>query len=272
MENIHTMETYRERTLATRYQPRQQLPENFPSVLKEYAREVLRTQPEDILAWSADYFRELALETDPLQRKQPPADRYAAVVEDEEKEMLRQQVAQSLEAQDETGAGVVSVAVVERVLEDHFGLSPSQALYVLTSPSTPMDDAGAVTIAEFSKASVGAIQFFQASGQDFRLDGEEDVNTTVHGLNRNDVEGDFFRMFRMIDDPQDGLLPFIDYSNALHNAPWQLTRRDLRALCSQCHRSEDDEVNYEVEREHWFDLLRLCEQFELFDAEDSEDQ
>ena len=81
-------ETFRERTLATQYQPRQSLPPNFSDVLKEYAREVLRNQPEDILEWSAAYFKALALETDPLQAKEPPADHYMPVVEDPDRAML----------------------------------------------------------------------------------------------------------------------------------------------------------------------------------------
>lgn len=41
------------------------IPEQLPIILKKYAKAVIRTQPYDLLRWSAAYFRCLALETTP---------------------------------------------------------------------------------------------------------------------------------------------------------------------------------------------------------------
>ncbi|XP_050340561.1 uncharacterized protein LOC126766956 [Bactrocera neohumeralis] len=266
------METFRERTLATRYQPRQRLPENFPEILKEYAREVLRAQPEDILAWSADYFRQLALETDPLQPQRPPSGHYAPVVEDEDSEILIQKMVKTFSAAAESTDGSIPASVADQLLRESFQLTPTQVLYIMTSTFSMVDEEGTLLIEPFCRGSARAIQYFQATGEDFSFTEEESENTTVHGLNRKDVEGDFFRMFRMLDEAQTGWLPFADYCNSLINAPYHLTQRDVRALCMQCERNENDEVNYEKERSRWFDLLRLTEQFELFDLNSSDDE
>ncbi|EDS29463.1 conserved hypothetical protein [Culex quinquefasciatus] len=49
------------------------IPENFNNVLKVYAKAVIRTQPFDLLRWSAAYFRCLALErTPPVKPRYEP--------------------------------------------------------------------------------------------------------------------------------------------------------------------------------------------------------
>ena len=37
-----------------------QVPQNFPAILKDFSREVLRNQPESIYAFAAEYFKNLA--------------------------------------------------------------------------------------------------------------------------------------------------------------------------------------------------------------------
>ncbi|KAL1398694.1 hypothetical protein pipiens_002350 [Culex pipiens pipiens] len=52
------------------------IPENFNNVLKVYAKAVIRTQPFDLLRWSAAYFRCLALErTPPVKPRYEPEPR-----------------------------------------------------------------------------------------------------------------------------------------------------------------------------------------------------
>ncbi len=42
--------------MATKYMQGFPIPEAFPEILHDFAREVLRDQPEDILAYAAKYF------------------------------------------------------------------------------------------------------------------------------------------------------------------------------------------------------------------------
>ncbi|KPI85795.1 hypothetical protein ABL78_5152 [Leptomonas seymouri] len=278
-------ETFRERMLATQYQPRQSLPPNFSDVLKEYAREVLRNQPGDILEWSAAYFKALALETDPLQAKEPPADHYTPVVEDPSRAMLANKMVKVFSSMDPAGHGRLPLSEVSRALVNGFELTEQQVLYLLTAPFTVIDDenSGADSIAydAFAYAAVHTVQYFQEHHTEFEVDGAE--NATVHGMNRNDVEQGFLRIFRLLDEAGTCRLLFQDFKSALENAPYHLTRRDIRVLCMECATSsraegregegEEEaaigqmEVEYERELPHMFDRLQLAEAFTLFEEE-----
>lgn len=278
-------ETFRERTLATQYQPRQSLPPNFNDVLKEYAREVLRSQPEDILEWSAAYFKALALETDPLQAKEPPADHYAPVVENPDRAMLANKMVKVFASMDPAGTGRLPVQAVRRVLLDGFELTEDQVLYLLSAPFTNINDentgADSIDYNAFAYAAVRTVQYFQQNHTEFEMD--RAANATVHGMNRTDVEQGFLRIFRLLDEAGTSRLLFQDFKSALDNAPYHLTRRDIRILCMECATSnpgEEDgeeegetpvgqrEVEYERELPSMFDRLQLSEAFTLFEEED----
>lgn len=259
--------TFREQTLATRYQPRQRLPPNFNAVLKEYAREVLRAQPEDILGWSAEYFKRLALDKDPMQAHQPPADHYTPVVEDPDLEVLAQRTVKVFASMDSENKGVLYTQLIQRALQEGFGLTRSQALYILTSEYVVIRDDDTIAYAPLARNCVRAVQFFQQTKHEFAVTNVE--HATVHGLNRSDVERSFLMFFRLIDEAGIGRLPFAQYRDALANAPYHLTRRDIQMLSLICKRSSSsDEVEYEKEVQNMFEELLLAEQFELFDEED----
>ncbi|AYU83212.1 Regulatory subunit of type II PKA R-subunit [Leishmania donovani] len=273
-------ETFRERTLATQYQPRQHLPPNFSDVLKEYAREVLRNQPSDILEWSAAYFKKLALETDPLQAKQPPPDHYTPLVEDPERAILANKMVKVFSTMDVSESGRLPVSEVRRALTEAFELTESQALYLLTAPfTTIIEDDGsrmtgdAIEYSPFSHAAVRTIQYFQQH-HDFSFDVDSsDTCATVHGMNRYDIEQGFLRIFRLLDEAGTGRLLLQDYQGALENAPYHLTHRDicvLRLECDTCGGEGDTgprEVEYEKELPHMFERLLLAEAFNLFEEE-----
>lgn len=273
---MYEMATFRERTLANRYQPRQHLPPNFPQVLKEYAREVLRAQPDDVLQWSANYFKRLALEAD-SQRTKPPspaatttttaaAAAAAATHEGEEEEnRQREEAAQALVAVfaelDVDKAGVLPVQTVKKALLDTCGLTLSQALYILTS--TSLGDNDMINYVAFASKSCRVLRFFQETNHEFNVSSVEDA--TVHGLNRKDVELEFLRLLRYADEADSGLLSLDMYCKVLMDAPYHLTHRDLRLLRIEAARDENKLVPYESELVFMFDRLLLAEQFVLFD-------
>lgn len=42
--------------MATQYAQTFEIPPHFPQILRDFTREVLRNQPEDIVAFAVDYF------------------------------------------------------------------------------------------------------------------------------------------------------------------------------------------------------------------------
>lgn len=259
---MYEMETFRERTLANRYQPRQHLPPNFPHVLKEYAREVLRAQPDDVLQWSADYFKRLALEADsPEDQQPPPPEEVVPREEDTEREALEKDVVNMFAELDPEQTGVLPIQTVLNALLTTCGLTSAQALYVLTS--TSLGDSDMVDYDVFVRKSWSAIQYFQETHHDFCVNDIE--NATVHGLSRRDVELEFLRLLRYADEANTGLLSIDQYCKVLMDAPYHLTHRDLRLLRIEAARNAEGAVDYEAELPYMFDRLLLAEQFFLFD-------
>ncbi|EPY29809.1 hypothetical protein AGDE_09802 [Angomonas deanei] len=264
--------TFRERTLATRYQQRQQLPQNFPDVLKEYAREVLRAQPSDILSWSAEYFKALALEADPSAAPREPsgAPRRSPMGSpdaDPEREELMHAMLAAFRQNDGNGDGRLYSRIMKRVLTQDFDLSPKQALYILTSEYAEVSEDDTLEYANFAREASLAVQFFQKSRQDFS-EVNEDEGQLVHGMSRTDIVQEFLPQFRRLDTQSTGLISFSDYRYILTTAAVNLTNREIRLLCVECDRSHpNDKIAYELEVNEMFSRLVLGEQFEQFDKD-----
>lgn len=260
-------QTFRERTLASRYRPRQTLPPNFSEVLKDYAREVLRGQPEDILEWSADYFMHLALNGAPPENDHNDENSVPSEV-DEDVEAVVKRMIDVFQHMDVANEGLLFIHLVQRALTDSFHLSPEQALYILTSKYTVVNPDETIEYRPFARKCIRAVQYFQKTHHEFTL-GDLTV-VTVHGMNRNDVEYQLLHIFRLMDQPGTGRIPYADFRDALANSPFNLTHRDIRTLCIECEISSDNhEVEYEKEVPRMFPRLVLAKQFELFDLEDN---
>uniref|UniRef100_A0A0A9WNN5 Caltractin n=1 Tax=Lygus hesperus TaxID=30085 RepID=A0A0A9WNN5_LYGHE len=170
--------------------------------------------------------------------------------------------------------------LVRRALNEHFNLTNEQILYILTSDYT-LDNTrqlshtsgssyGSEMIAyrPFAFSCLPAVQYFLQTNHKFMDDTDND-HATVHGLTRNDVECEFLRIFRLLDESGSGRLPYVDFCNALRNAPFHLTQRDIRIQCLECdHANDSDEIDYESEIPHFFNRFLLSAAFDKFDNED----
>lgn len=256
---------FRERTRATEYQRRHQLPPNFGAVLKEYTREVLRAQPDDILHWSAEYFKRLALEKDPLMAQQPPPDHYAPTVEEPEIEVTASQIAKIFASMDDQQSGVLYVHLVKRALLGALNLTRAQALFILSSNYVTIGDDGTMEYRQFARDCVEAVLFFQHSGQTFPEATHADEAPTVHGLTREELEDALLQVMRAADTEGLGRLRYAKYRDALINAPLQLTQRDINVLCAEAEQTSDGYVEFKNEVENAFGLIYLSQAFTEFD-------
>lgn len=263
-------DSFRDRTRATRYQERQALPPNFADVLKEYTREVLREQPSDILAWSAQYFKKLALETDPLLAQQPPPEHYAPSIENPELEVMSMKICKVFATMDDANTGLLYAHLVQRALLEAFGLSKAQALYMLSCEYVNILDDGAMDYRQFARDCVNAVYFFQSSGYEFPDVSQYGDDALVHGLSRTEMEDELLRVLRTADEEGLGRLPFPAYRAALLNAPIQLTQRDLFILFAVAERTSDGFVEYKKEVAQSFDLLLYAVAFTSFDEEQAQ--
>ncbi len=258
---------FRERTRATKYQQKYPLPPNFAQVLKDYTRECLREQPEDIAAWSAEYFKRLAMDTDPMAVKQPPPEHYAPTVENPELEVVAMRLTKVFASMDDTESGLLYIHLVKRALLDSIQLTKAQALYILSSEYVNVNDDGTMDYRQFSRDAVNAVLFFQQSDHQFPTVKHVDDAETVHGLLREELQDELLRVMRQADTEGLGRLPFAQYRNALMNAPLQLTQRDVNVLCAEAEQTSDGFVDFRIEVNNAFGLLYLAQSFTAFDEE-----
>uniref|UniRef100_A0A7S1Q9X2 RIIa domain-containing protein n=1 Tax=Neobodo designis TaxID=312471 RepID=A0A7S1Q9X2_NEODS len=258
---------FRERTRATKYQQKYPLPPNFAQVLKDYTREVLREQPEDIPSWSAEYFKRLALDADPLTAKQPPPEHYAPSVENPELEVVAMRLSKVFAAMDDDGSGRLFIHLIKRALLDSIQLTKPQALYVLSSEYVAVADDGTTDYREFARDCVNAVLFFQQTNHQFPEVSHVDDGPTVHGLLKEELQDELLRVMRQADAEGLGRLPFARYREALMNAPLQLTQRDVNLLCAEAEQTSDGFIDFRIEVDNAFGLLYLAQSFAAFDEE-----
>ncbi len=258
---------FRERTRATKYQQKYPLPANFAQILKDYTREVLREQPDDIPGWSAEYFKRLAIETDPMTARQPPPDHYAPSVENEELAQVAAKLTQLFSSMDDAASGLLYVHLLKRALLDALGLTKAQSLYILSSEYVLVNDDGTTDYRQFARDAVNAVLFFQQSGHQFPEVSHADDGPTVHGLLREELQDELLRVMRQADHEGLGRLPFAQYRKALLNAPLQLTQRDVNVLCAEAEQTSDGYIDFRIEVDNAFGLLYLAQSFSAFDDE-----
>lgn len=260
-------QTFRDRTRATKHQRKQALPPNFSHVLKEFTREVLRAQPEDILQWSATYFKKLALEKDPMLAQQPPPEHYAPSIENPEIEVMAMKIAKVFASMDDSNSGFLYVHLVKRALLEALALTRAQALYILSSDFVSISDDGTMEYRQFARDCVQAVLFFQQSHYEFPEAPSADEAPTVHGMTREELEDELLAVMRNADTEGLGRLLYSQYRDALVRAPLQLTHRDISVLCAEAEQTSDGYVEFKNEIENAFGLLFLAQAFTLFDEQ-----
>jgi hypothetical protein len=281
---------FRDMTRATQYQVKHTLPQNFSAVLKEFTREVLREQPSDLLQWSAEYFKRMALENDPSAAEKTSSTATASknnnaagkgkansssagggAAVDPEFAAVAQEMIELFSRMDEGGDRRLYAHIVQRALLDHLELSKEQALYILSSPTSDgaaaaqRGDDGMIDFVAFANSAAKAVVYFQQTKHAFKVPAGV---TSVHGFERDELRDALLRVFREADASEGlGRLTFAKFRDALVHAPLQLTSRDINVLCAEAEQTSDGFVDVRREAEHAFPLLCLSGEFTKFDQE-----
>lgn len=276
-------------TRATQYQVKHTLPQNFSAILKEFTREVLREQPSDLLQWSAEYFKRMALENDPSAAEKEQSStsthkhdshqghnnnnnnkQHHQATVDPEFASVASQMIELFSSMDEGGDNRLYAHLIQRALLDHLALSKEQALYLLSSPSNDSagaqrDDDGMINFVAFCNVAAKAVVYFQQTKHAFKVPAGV---ASVHGLAQDELRDALLRVFREADASEGlGRLTFAKFRDALVHAPLQLTRRDINVLCAEAEQTADGFVDVRREAEHAFPLLCLSGEFTKFDQE-----
>eukprot|EP01065_Artemidia_motanka_P024612 TRINITY_DN2950_c1_g3_i1.p1 TRINITY_DN2950_c1_g3~~TRINITY_DN2950_c1_g3_i1.p1 ORF type:complete len:270 (+),score=78.99 TRINITY_DN2950_c1_g3_i1:86-895(+) len=262
-------QVFREMTRATKYQQKFKLPPNFAEVLKDYTREVLRSQPEDIYQWSSQYFRDRALKEDGVDAGGAAQSNPYASQQTPDHHRIAAQLADALAEHDPGRTGRLYARLIKRVLMDSAQLRASQALYVLSNPFVELSDDGTILYGKFAGEGtvVEQLMYFQHTGYDFPAP-DADAGAQVHGMTREDLKSELQSVLTAADTSGTRRMTLAEYRRALRGAPLQLTERDINLLCCEAELTGDGHVLWEQElTERVFGLLHLAQAFTQFDEE-----
>ncbi|KAF4042236.1 hypothetical protein GN244_ATG05606 [Phytophthora infestans] len=238
--------------MASKYAKLIEVPANFPDVLRDFTREVLRQQgkvetKEAIYAFGSQYFNDLIAKQsgtnktidDATVNTLTPA--YIKMGEDAIKEFL---VAAFMEAQQQEG-GMVVYDQFKQILDgvgEQLQISPTEmkALYA----EADENEGGFMSCADFLPLGIQALLQLRSTHTQ-RLAriasfSKRETEFFLHGMMQDELESILRETFQRADKDEVGALTRLAFTNALRDADLGLTRREVNILMSETPAAEDD--------------------------------
>jgi len=257
--------------MASKFAVHYGIPKEFPEVLKAFTREVLRVQPQNINEFAVKYFERKA-----------------------------QGVAENETAGGGTGMGpAVDVGDVENIVRDLFkrydednsksldprefktlmsdlqnrmGFPPDEIYRFLAEADQNAD--GMIEYEEFIPLALQIVQSIYAKkALEAHVDHvEQQAQTLVHGMSREELTACIQTMFEEIDVEQTGLLSRSAFVQALQGMELGLTRKELNAIMFQVDEDQDGFISYREFARFAYDLLQKLTSLRLLETEMEQDQ
>jgi len=218
------------------------VPKEFPSILKAFSREVLRSQPDNIWEFGATYFTELVNEAN------------AAGQAVSNQRMSTEELAELLHRlfvdADVDGSGALSSKEFETVLRAaELHLSDREIKRVLAEADT--DGNGEVSYEEFIPIGVELVNSIQVANDvaDENLAMEEDARQQAeyhlfHGMTKEELERLLVDVFQRADVDNSGALSYDEFRQACKDADIGLTRQEINLLLHQVDADQDGVISY----------------------------
>jgi len=221
------------------------VPKEFPSVLKAFTRECLRSQPSNIYEFGAQYFTELQAQADAAANADAGGARRLSKAELEE--LLRTMFIEA----DADGSGALSINEFKDVLKmADLGLPEKEARKILAEAD--MDGNGEISYEEFVPLAVDLVHAMyarmdaeEASAEEEAQAREEAKNYLVHGMNQEEVETIMGEIFKKSDVDGSGHLDVNEFQKCCKDADIGLTRKEVNILMHQCDVDGDGTISYD---------------------------
>jgi Ca2+-binding EF-hand superfamily protein len=251
--------------MSTKFAKQYQIPPEFPDILKDFAREVLRNQPTNINEFAAKYFDCLA--------NGLPADAGGG----------------------DGGAGAddMSLDEVEGIIQDLFEkydqdksqyLDPSEFKNLMTDlqkkldfpkdeilrflAEADMNADGMIEYEEFIPLALQIIQGMYAKKQLADHMAEVDHHAEdllVHGMSREELTELVGSIFKRMDADDSGSLNKTEFMTALTSMELGLTRREINTILFQIDQDQDGNISYREFVPFAFDLLQKLTSMRLLE-------
>lgn len=219
------------------------VPKEFPSVLKAFTREVLRSQPDNIYEFGAVYFTELVDQ----QNAAAHGGGSTRLSTEEIHDLLTNLFIQA----DEDGSGALSRNEFKKVLQSaELQLSDREVKRVLAEADTNGD--GEVSYEEFIPIGVEIVHNIYAKNEmEAARAAEEDAAREeaqlylVHGMTKEQVEAVMMDIFQKSDADGSGALSPAEFRKCCKDADIGLTRKEVNILMHSVDADGDGQISFE---------------------------
>eukprot|EP00873_Tetraselmis_striata_P003997 jgi/Tetstr1/424261/TSEL_014830.t1 len=231
--------------MSSRYQKPFTIPEGFPSLLKDFAREVLRAQPDNIYEFGAQYFAEL------VDERGAEGEEGQIDITQLNSAEISELVFNMFVKYDRDQNGVLDRKEFRNVLSSsQLALSNSQIMKIMSELDEDQD--GKLSYTEFLPFTVELLQTLHAKhevdaakAREAESARHEVEDFLLHGMPRAELESMMLGIFQRSDVDGSGALSRREFRECLKAAELGLTRKEVNAILSEVDENHDGEVSYE---------------------------
>jgi len=229
----------------SKYGKQYSVPKEFPSVLKAFTREVLRSQPADIYEFGSQYFAEMLAQEEAAAAAELAGPRRLSPEE------LRELLDTMFHEADVDSSGALSMTEFKEVLKmADLGLSDRETKRVMAEAD--FDDNGEISYDEFIPLAVDLVGGMyakmdaEADREQNEADAREEAqNYLMHGMTKEEVEQVMGEIFAKSDVDGSGNLSISEFRKCCKDADIGLTKKEINVLMHQCDVDGDGHISYE---------------------------
>lgn len=261
--------------MASKFSRKFSIPAEFPDVLRSFAREVLRDQPDNIYEFAAKYFDCLAnglpagTETNAARpetmedMEAMPAEEVEATIQD-----LFQQY-------DSNANGYLEPREFEALMEDlrqTLGFPPEEVVRFLAEAD--MNSDGMIEYAEFIPVASQIVKGMNAKVKlrEQQREAYAHAEFLVHGMSRDELTESLNLIFEKVDHDGSGILSRQEFMGALQSMELGLTRREVNAILFKVDQDHDGNISYAEFAPLAYDLLVSFTSLHLLELEMESDE
>mmetsp|Transcript_19386 Transcript_19386/g.45473 ORF Transcript_19386/g.45473 Transcript_19386/m.45473 type:complete len:425 (-) Transcript_19386:106-1380(-) len=244
------------------------IPPEFPDILKDFAREVLRNQPANINEFAAKYF-------DCLANGLPADAKGGTMGVDDDPDMSLEEVESIIQElfhkYDKDGNQFLDPQEFRSLMEDlQRRLDFPEDMIYLFLAEADMNADGMIEYDEFIPLALQIIQGMYAKKrleQHMTNVDQHAEDLLVHGMSRDELTDLVSSIFERMDQDQSGSLCKQEFVAALMSMELGLTRKEINSIMFQIDQDRDGNISYREFVPFAFDLLQKLTSLRLLETE-----
>jgi len=259
--------------MSSKFAKQYQIPPEFPDILKDFAREVLRNQPANINEFAAKYF-------DCLAQGLPAEGQGGEAAAGGDPEMSLDEVEQIIQdlfhKYDSDGNGYLDPSEFKALMNDlqqRMDFPPDEIYRFLAEAD--MNEDGMIEYEEFIPLALQIVQGMYAKKrlEQHMTDIDQHAeDLLVHGMSRDELTELVGSIFERMDQDGSGTLSKAEFATALTSMELGLTRREINTVMFQIDQDGDGGVSYREFVPFAFDLLQKLTSLRLLETELENDE